>query len=122
MVAMLACACASVTRRLQPAHAQEHRLAAIGQRVLHLELGSSCSAMAAGIQRSGPKIAFTPMKCGGATPITVKTTLLSRSVLADDVLRAAEARLPGCVVHHRDGVRARSAVLFRQRRSVPRRA
>ena len=29
--------------------------------------------MAAGIHRSGPKIALTPINPGGATPITVKT-------------------------------------------------
>jgi hypothetical protein len=36
--------------------------------------------MVAGSQKSGPKTALTPRKCGGATPITVKTTLFSWSL------------------------------------------
>ena len=79
-VAILACACARLTPALsRPTPWNTALLRSLNAPCIWL--GSNRSAMAAGIHRSGPKMAFTPMNPGGATPITVNTRLLSRNVL-----------------------------------------
>jgi len=78
--AMLAWACALVVPCLnRPTPRNAALLRSLN--AARIWLGSNCSAIAAGIHKSGPKIAFTPMNCGGAMPITVKITPLSRRVL-----------------------------------------
>ncbi len=80
MVAILACACATRTPGFnRPTPRKIALLRSLN--ASFISCGSNCSAMVAGNHRSGPKIAFTPRKPGGATPITVNSTLLSRRVL-----------------------------------------
>ena len=113
MVAILARACSSVTPGLSR---PTPRNAALPRSVnaFCIAFGNRRSAMEAGIHRSGPKIEFTPMKCSGATPITVKVDAVHFQFPADDVLRAAEAFLPCRVVQNRNRVRAGNGVLLRR--------
>ena len=69
-----------VTLRPVPAHGEEMPLCPRSRRAFRICAGQTRSPVAAGSQKSGPKIALTPMKPRGAMPMTVNTTSFSRTV------------------------------------------